>query len=211
MFQRRLSRRAAPILIVCLVGIITSNAAAVHTPGLASLGGWVYIDRNNDGHLAFSNEPNPEFVIGDVTVNLFTKSNNVESLFATTQSDQFGRYFFDNLAAGTYVLREVQPIEFVDGIDTLGQLFSWINQPVPPNASAGTAANDAFLNIVLQPNVQGEYYNFGERGLAAGFASKRFLTANPPTFNTAVPEPASALLLLAAMSGILCARRGRRS
>ena len=211
MFLRRLLRRAAPILIVCLVGLITSNAAAVHTPGLASIGGWVYIDRNNDGHLAFSNEPNPEFVIGDVTLSLFSKVGNVENFLSSVLSDQFGRYVFDNLSPGTYVLRETQPIEMVDGIDTLGQLLSWIGQPIPAGASAGSATNDAFLDIVLKPDVMADYYNFGERGLKAGYASKRYLLGNPPPLNTAIPEPASALLVFAALSGILIARRSRRS
>jgi len=57
--------------------------------------------------------------------------------------------------------------EMVDGIDTLGQLFSWTGQPIPAGASAGSATNDAFLDIVLKPDVQADYYCFGERGLKA--------------------------------------------
>src|SRR2546430_8318622 len=112
MFLLRLSRWGHPILIVYLLGVITSNAAAVHVPGTASLGGWAYIDRNNDGHLAFSNEPNPEFVIDNVSINLFSKAGNVETPVTSMLTDQSGRYFFDNLAPGTYVLRETQPIQF---------------------------------------------------------------------------------------------------
>jgi hypothetical protein len=209
MFLHRLTRRALPIVIVCLVGIIASNAAA-HTPGTASLGGWVYIDRNNDGHLAFANEPNPEFVIGNVSVGLYSKVGNVENLLSTIQTDDFGRYLFDNLSSGTYVLRETQPIEFVDGKDTLGQLFSWVGGPIPPGASAGTATNDAFLDVVLKPDVQAEFYNFGELGLKAGYASKRYLLASAPPLNTTVPEPASMLLILAAAGALLSTRRSRR-
>jgi hypothetical protein len=211
MMFHRLIRRRYPILIVCLFGAIASNVAAAHIPGTAELGGWVYIDRNNDGHLAFSNEPNPEYVIGDVSIGLFSKVGNVETPVASILSDQFGRYFFDNLTPGTYVLRETQPVEFVDGIDTLGQLFSLNSQPLPPNASAGTASNDAFLDIVLTPDVLGEFYNFGERGLKAGYVSKRYLFASAPPPNTATPEPASALLALCAICGMLPYRTsGRR-
>jgi hypothetical protein len=210
MYLHRLIRRVAPIAIVCLVGILASSAAAAHAPGTASLGGWVYIDRNNDGHLAFSNEPNPEFVIGDVSIGLFSKVGNVETLLSTILTDQYGRYLFDNLTAGTYVLRQTQPVEFVDGKDTLGQLFSWVGGPISAGASAGTAANDAFLDIVLKPDVQAEYYTFGELGLKAGYASKRYLLASAPPMNTAVPEPASMSLILAAAGALLSMRRARR-
>jgi hypothetical protein len=211
MMLPRLMRRGYPVVIVCLFGAIASNAVAAHIPGTAELGGWVYIDRNNDGHLAFSNEPNPEYVIGDVSIGLFSKVGNVEIPVTSMLTDQFGRYFFDNLTPGTYVLRETQPIEFVDGIDTLGQLFSLNSQPIPPNASAGTASNDAFLDIVLPADVLGDFYNFGERGLKAGYVSKRYLFASAPPLNTATPEPASLLLALCAICGMLSYRTIGRS
>lgn len=210
MMLNRLFRQGSPIVLACLLGAVTSTATAAHTPGTASLGGWAYIDRNNDGHLAFSNEANPEFVIGDVSIGLFSKVGNVETPVSTILTDQFGRYFFDNLTPGTYVLRQTQPVEFVDGIDTLGQLFSLISQPIPGTASAGTASSDAFLNIVLTADVFGEFYNFGERGLKAGYASKRYLLASAPPLNTATPEPASAVLALTAIGGLLSWRSLRR-
>ncbi len=207
MMNHRLFRRGYPIVIACLCGAVMSIATAIHAQGTAELGGWVYIDRNNDGHLAFANEANPEFVIGDVSISLFSKANNVETLVSSTLTDPFGRYFFDSLNPGTYVLRQTQPIEFVDGIDTLGQLFSLNGQPIPPTASAGTASSDAFVDIVLTANVLGDFYNFGERGLTAGFASKRLLLASTPPLNTVVPEPASALLALTGICGMLSLRR----
>jgi MYXO-CTERM domain-containing protein len=211
MLINRLFRRGYPIVLACLFGAVTSIATAAHIPGTAELGGWVYIDRNNDGHLAFSSEANPEFVIGDVSVGLFSKVGNVETPVSSMLTDQNGRYFFDNLTPGTYVLRETQPIEFVDGIDTLGQLFSLNSQPIPGTASAGTVSADAFLNIVLPADVLGEFYNFGERGLKAGYVSKRYLLASAPPLNTATPEPASALLALGAIGGLLSWRSSRRS
>jgi MYXO-CTERM domain-containing protein len=197
-------------VLACLLGAVTSYATAAHVPGTAALGGWAYIDRNNDGHLAFSDEANPEFVIGDVSIGVFSKVGNVETPVSTQLTDQFGRYYFDNLTPGMYVLRQTQPIEFVDGIDTLGQLFSLNSQPIPGTASAGTVSADAFLNIVLTADVLGEFYNFGERGLKAGYASKRYLLASAPPLNTATPEPASALLALTAIAGLLSWRTSRR-
>jgi MYXO-CTERM domain-containing protein len=108
------------------------------------------------------------------------------------------------------VLRETQPIEFVDGIDTLGQLFSLNSQAIPGTASAGTVSADAFLNIALTADVLGDFYNFGERGLKAGYASKRYLLASAPPLNTPTPEPASALLAATAIGGLLSLRSLRR-
>ena len=209
MILHRLSRQGCSILIACLLATIASNATAAHLAGTSQLGGWVYIDRNNDGHLNFSNEPNPEYVIGDVTISLFSKVGTVETFVTSMQSDDFGRYLFENIAPGTYVLRETQPVEFVDGIDTLGVLQSLNAQPIPPGASAGTASNNAFSDIVLPADVGGEFYNFGERGLAAGYASKRFLFASAPPPNTAAPEPAAQVFALTAI-GLTWLRRRRR-
>ncbi len=210
MTLHRLFRRSYSILAVCILGTLASNAAA-QIPGLSQLGGWVYIDRNNDGHLAFSNEPNPEFVIGDVSISLFSKVGNVETFVASMLTDPYGRYLFQNIQPATYVLRQTQPMEFVDGIDTLGSLHSLNGQPIPPNASAGVASNNMFSDIVLPANVGGDYYNFGERGLAAGYASKRFLLGSAPPLNTPVPEPTSLMLAMVAISGsCFVLRRPRR-
>ena len=150
-------------------------------------------------------------VIGDVSVGLFSKVGNVETPVSSMLTDQNGRYLFDNLTPGTYVLRETQPVEFVDGIDTLGQLFSLNSQPIPGTASAGSVSADAFVNIVLTADVLGEFYNFGERGLKAGYVSKRYLLASAPLLNTATPEPSSALLALAAIGGLMSLPSLRRS
>src|SRR5262245_22103053 len=93
----RLTGRRPAIVLACLFCAAASCATAVHAQGTAQLGGWVYIDRNNDGHLAFEGEANPEFVIGDVAISLFSKSGNTETLVSSMLTDQFGRYFFDNL------------------------------------------------------------------------------------------------------------------
>lgn len=190
--------------------MFASNATAAHIPGLSQLGGWVYIDRNNDGQIAFIDDPNPEFAIGGVSINLFSKAGNVETLVATEQSDPNGRYLFENINPGTYVLRQTQPVEFVDGKDTLGVLLSLNGQPIPPTASPGVMSNNTFSDIVLTPNVGGDFYNFGERGLAAGYASKTYLFASAPPLNPVVPEPMTLLGGVAMVGICLLPRRHRR-
>ena len=84
MLLHRLSRWGYSIVAVGLFATFASNALAAHIPGQSQLGGWVYIDRNNDGQLAFSNDPNPEFVIGGVTISLYKVVSNVEQFVAST-------------------------------------------------------------------------------------------------------------------------------
>ncbi len=211
MLLQRLCRRAAPILFACLIGTNASFVAAQpHTPGTSQLGGWVYIDRNNDGDIAFSNEPSPEFVIGGVSISLYSQAGP-ESLVATTQTDAFGRYFFNNLAPGTYGLKQTQPVQYVDGLDTIGQMLALTNSGVPGGASVGSMLNDAFNNIVLPANVRGDFFNFGELGLAPGFISKRFLLGSAPELPTGmIPEPATATMVIVALLTGLVPRRRRR-
>jgi hypothetical protein len=212
MMLHRLFRRVAPFAIVCLFGANVAHVTAgiPNTPGTAQLGGWVYVDRNNDGDLNFSNEPNPEFVIGNVEIRLFDQSGPQDVLVATTHTDDFGRYFFNNLAPGTYGLRQTQPIEWVDGLDTLGSLLALTNQGIPPGASVGTMSNNAFDDIVLPANVRGDFFLFGERGLAPGYVSKRYLLGSAPDMNFAVPEPTTLLGPLMCAAAALLRRPRRR-
>jgi hypothetical protein len=205
----RLLGRGPAILVACALGTFASIAVAQPNPGLSQLGGYVYIDRNNDGIIAFSNQANPEFAIPDVSISLFSKAGTVETLVGTTLSDPNGRYLFPNINPGTYVLRQTQPVEYVDGIDTLGILQSWDGQPIPPTASPGVAGDNFFTDIVLTPNVGGEFYNFGERGLTSAYVSKRFLLASAPPLPPVVPEPGCAVLALMAGGGFWARRRQR--
>lgn len=211
MLLHRLTRRVAPFVIACLAGTnLTSVATAQpHTPGTAQLGGWVYIDRNNDGDLAFSNEPMPEFVIPNVTISLYSQSGP-ETFLQSMVTDQFGRFFFNNLAPGTYGLKQTQPVEYVDGLDTLGIMQALTNAGVPGSASVGTMVNNAFNNIVLPADVRGDFYFFGERGMAPGFVSKRYLLGSAPELPVApIPEPTTLAGPLAA-AAMLAMRRRRR-
>ena len=218
MLLHRLWGRGHALVIFCLLGTNVSYVAAQTTaPGTSQLAGWVYIDRNNDGVLAFANDPNPEFVIGGVEIRLFQQNGQQESLVTTTQTDPYGRFLFPGLDPGTYSLRETQPVEYVDGLDSPGKFFSLNQQQVPASASVGTTLNDAFEGIILPANVKGDYFNFGERGMAAGYVSKRYLLTSAPLMQygtpddeTPVPEPATGLLALTALCGAWLTIRNRR-
>lgn len=211
------------VVTFCVLGAASSRAYAAPLPGLSQLGGWAYIDRNNDGMLAFSNQPNPEFAIDNMSISLFATVGNVQTLASTMLTDQFGRYLFENIAPGTYMLVKTPSVDFVNGRDTLGVLESFDGQPIPGNASAGVAMDNAFSNIVLTPNVGGDFYLFGELGLQATAASKRFLFATAPIppppppppepegeGEPDVPEPTSLVIAMMAVGGPwLAARRVR--
>jgi hypothetical protein len=97
----------------------------------------------------------------------------------------------------------------VDGSDTPGVLQTLAGQANPAGSAVGNALNDQFTGILLTASTRGDLYNFGERGLAPGFVSKRYLlgTAPRPTFvptdqgSGNVPEPASGVL--AAFASVL--------
>ena len=219
MLLKRLAGRAAAILIVCLFGTNVSYVAA-QVPN-SVLAGWVYIDRNNDGDLVFAPSSSPEFVIAGVTISLYSQSGP-ETLVRSTQTDEFGRFVFDELPAGTYGLKQTQPVEYVDGKNTVGQIFSLTGGPPPAGSSPGIAVkdefdnNNIFNNIVLPAGAHGDYYLFGELGFASGFVSKRFLEGYAPQMEFGedepgfvIPEPAAIWLAATALCVGLIPRRRR--
>jgi len=212
------------VALVCL--LIGAGPAAVfanHTFGTSQLGGWAYIDRNNDGVLAWSTDPNPEYGIPGVEIRLYSQVANSETLLATTFTDQEGRYFFDLLLPGIYTIRQTQPVKYLPGQNTLGSFQPLTFQAevaLQANPSAGTVVNGAFVNINLLPDVRGDFYNFAQRGMAPGYVSKRDLLASSPTMSTIdrpptpeiVPEPATILMAWALLVGVnLLARRRLRT
>jgi hypothetical protein len=212
MFIHRLRARWLALLVVSMIATNLLQLTVANSASAASkLGGWAYIDRNNDGVIAFSGDPQPEFVIGDVEIKLYLQTGLDDVLVSTTHTDQFGRYVFAGLDPGTYKILQTQPIEFVDGIDTIGILQSLNNQPLPGGASAGVGGNNVFSNIVLPNNVFGDYFTFGERGMMPGYVSKRYLLGSAPILPQGspdpVPEPTSAMLLVAAVTTGLYIRR----
>ena len=185
-------------------------SAAIISTGNADLSGWVYIDRNNDGVLAYADEENPELVLVGAAVELYQITNAGESLVATALTDGNGYYSFENIAAGSYSLRQVQPEGYVDGIDTLGEILTTSGQLTTQAVEIGQLALDAFEDITLASATMGISYNFGERGLMPGYVSKRYLlaTATPMGFaERQVPEPSTLLMASLAVAGAWMVRR----
>ena len=73
----------------------------------ASITGVVFVDPNEN--CIYESGENP---IAGVTVQLLDAGGNV---LATTQTDAQGRYRFDNIAPGTYAVRELQPAGYLHG------------------------------------------------------------------------------------------------
>lgn len=116
-----------------------------HEP--ATLAGFVYHDRNNDGRRDDGEEP-----IAGVTVILRDAEGNE---IARRQSDAQGAYRFTDLRAGEYMVTESHPAGWLDGLDTPGTIDGAVtgvaNQP-----------GDAIRNVVLKWGSDGVEYNFGE-------------------------------------------------
>ncbi|MBN2215766.1 MAG: hypothetical protein JW719_00180 [Pirellulales bacterium] len=85
----------------------------------------------------------------------------------TTVTNANGYYEFTNLAPGVYSVYEVHPQGYVDGIDTAGSLGGIAVNPhelegLPPLGLLTDPKDDAVVQIVVGPGVNGISYNFSE-------------------------------------------------
>ncbi len=114
---------------------------------LATISGWVYHDRSDDG----SFDRPVEEGIGGVTLELL--KDGVGTGVTTTTSTNpatLGYYEFIDLPPGSYGVREVQPAGWFDGKDT-------------PGSHGGIVpSNDRITGAVLNYGDDGVDYNFGE-------------------------------------------------
>lgn len=131
-------------------------------PLISSIGGFVYVDGNNNG----IKEPG-ELPIGCVIITLTGTNDLGQPVVQQTSTDALGAYIFTGLRPGVYQIVEAQPINFVDGKDTIG-------------TPGGNTSNDMFSNINLPPNFNGVNNNFGELGLTPTYSSKRTLIVPLP-------------------------------
>jgi protocatechuate 3,4-dioxygenase beta subunit len=118
---------------------------------LATLSGWVYHDRNDDGVFQRVSEQG----IGGVTLELLDAAGNPTGITTTTSSDpdKLGFYEFRNLYAGTYGVREIHPDGWLDGKDSAG-------------SHGGTAADESTSRV---DRIVGAVLNFGDHALEYNF------------------------------------------
>ena len=109
-----------------------------HEP--ASIKGTVYHDRNDNGIQDAGEEG-----IANVVIELMDADGNI---LQTTTTDANGVYCFEDLPAGDYMIAEQQPVDFIDGQESVGSL-------------GGETKPDGF-NVTLEGGDNGVNYDFGE-------------------------------------------------
>ncbi len=146
--------------------------SAIPSPANNSISGYVYADVDNDGKrwVSFSGGQVAQTGLPNVLVQLLVHETGQ---VVETHTDANGFYKFSSLADGTYSVRQVQPLQYIDGIDS----------PGTPTLSAlgGTLANDQFVAVKLFGGVSATEYNFGERGLRPYLVTKSLLLTSTPT------------------------------
>ncbi|WP_020471274.1 SdrD B-like domain-containing protein [Zavarzinella formosa] len=110
-----------------------------------SIAGQVYVDANNNGMRDGAEGPIP-----GVTLRLSGTDDTGAGVSLNTVTLADGSYSFPNLRPGTYTVSEVQPANFGDGLDSVG------------NRGGNNTTNDVLSNIVLTSGQAGTGYNFGE-------------------------------------------------
>jgi hypothetical protein len=124
--------------------------------------GMVWSDADNDGQIDFG-----ELAIAGTTIELTGVDDRGAAVTRSAITDSSGIYAFTNLrpsGAGGYTIHELQPSDFVDGLDALGT--------VNGTAVGSNSVNDTFSGVVMsQPGSLAENYNFGERPPGGGSIS----------------------------------------
>ena len=144
-----------------------------------SIAGFVYIDTDNDG-LRITPDGQSHLALQSVAVKLYKSDGQGNwTLVSTVSTGSDGSYMFDNLTSGTYRVREVQPIGYIDGRETLGMI---------DGAKQGIVGADLF-EIAFGTDDHGIEYNFGERGIVASAISLRLCLASASTPSQSVTPP----------------------
>lgn len=139
----------------------------------SSLGGTVFVDRNNNGI-----HDSGEGVIRGVLITLKGTDSFNNAVIRTTTTDANGNYLFSDLKAGTYRIIESQPSFYRDGKDSVGSHGGYLGEnPGPfaiPNDVTAEEVKDLMLGIELGSGVDATDYDFGEH--AVTISKRSFLS-----------------------------------
>ena len=127
-------------------------------PGVppANISGTVYLDSNVNG----TRDPGERPIPG-TTVYLNGRDDSGNVVARTAVTDVNGNYRFDNLAPGSYTVREQQPDgKLYNGSTNVGTVSGTVT---------GTGGNDIISTVRLNAGASGINYNFGEIPTAATF------------------------------------------
>ncbi|MCA9061839.1 MAG: cadherin domain-containing protein, partial [Planctomycetaceae bacterium] len=129
-------------------GAVATSHITIDVENLSTISGVVFVDVDLDGEFD-ADEPG----LDDVTIELLNGSGDV--LFSTISEDG-GLYFFEDVPAGDYQIREIQPSGVTDGEEQPGSL-------------GGTLVQNDVMGVTLT-NIDATDYNFSEQGqsLASG-------------------------------------------
>jgi uncharacterized repeat protein (TIGR01451 family) len=129
----------------------------------ASLDGYVYVDKDNDGVKDAGEKP-----IAGVIMTLTGTDIFGASVTRTTVTDANGYYKFVNLMPGTYNVIQTQPVKYKDGKDAVGNTFNGLGEMlIGKNGFTGlnpqgTGDSDSIQQITLDSGFAAKDYNFGE-------------------------------------------------
>ena len=109
-----------------------------------SITGAVFVDASNDGVLDAT-----EVGLANIKVSLWGVDRRGNRVSSSQTTDEIGRYAFQNLIAGVYIITETQPSSYFDGADQVG-------------SAGGVANRDRFFLRLSTDEQQASGYYFGE-------------------------------------------------
>jgi autotransporter-associated beta strand protein/parallel beta-helix repeat protein len=165
--------------------VVTPGAAATgyyfFERPLSSVGGYVFLDKNNDGIFNLVDEQG----IPNVTVQLsgvIDGPGGGAVLVQTQTTDARGNYSFNDLPPGTYSIVENQPAGYSDGPEQVGSLGGEVT------------VNDLIASIVVPPAASATGYNFVERPLSWTGQGQTVNWSDPGNWGGTTPIPGGRLL-----------------
>ncbi|MFN3192093.1 MAG: collagen binding domain-containing protein [Aureliella sp.] len=108
------------------------------------ISGRVFLDADGNGSMEGSEQG-----IAGVELRLTGETETGQKIQRVTRTDGFGNYWFFNLPAGVYSLKQIQPDGLADGAEIVG-------------TAGGHAEPNGFSKITAQVGQPGEGYLFGE-------------------------------------------------